>query len=304
MNRHHVFVAFGATFLVLGLLVAFGGGCSCAAPHGRWNFGGTPSVDGVDLPHETTLRLSSPDAPKRIALTFGAAEVVVTGDASVKGVEAEVKVNEKAPGDASLVASDDGFMTKSASGAPVLVSSAKIRVPPGTPVKLHVAVGDVVVSGIAGVDEVSATSDAGKVSVRGVSEVKRIEARTSIGDVALADAGACREIALHSDTGEVRAKGIKGASRATMKTGVGEVRVETFAASESLECEAGTGDVRVSDVQTAKCRLHTGLGDVRAERSTFDDVYAHTGLGDVRLVRCEYKTRDAGTGLGDVKDTK
>ncbi len=264
MNRNHVFVSFGVVFLTLGLLVALGGGCSCAGP--RWDFGDwvTPSIDGVKLPHKATLHFSSKDPPKRFALSLGPASIVVEGDATVAGVEAEFEVREKTPGDASLVASADGVEAKSASGAPVLVTSAKVRVPPGTAVDASTGVGAVTVAGISGAAEVSAKAATGDVDVHGLSGVPRV----------------------------------------VVKAGVGDVRVKSIAGSESLTCELGTGDVRVTDVNAPACRLKSGVGDVRAERSTFDHLYAHSGVGDVRLVGCTYKTKDVGTGVGDVTETK
>jgi len=306
MNRNHVFLAFGVTFLVLGALVAFGGGCTCAGPRFDFRFAdwSTPSMNGVELPHKATLHFSGADAPKRLALSFEMAEIVVTGDASVKGVEAEFEVHEKTPGDASLAATADGVEAKSASGAPVLVSSAKIRVPPGTPVQAHTALGGVVISGISDVAEVAATAETGDVEIRSITNVERVHGKSGLGDVSLSDAKGVGEATLEVATGAVRAKRVAGGKRASLKTSLGDVRVETLSATESLTCQVETGDVRVVDVRTADCRLKSGLGDVRAERSTFDHVYAHTGLGGVRLAGCTYKTKDVGTDLGGVKETK
>jgi len=306
MNRNHVFVAFGATFLTLGVLVALGGGCTCSGAHGHWSIGdwSTTTVDGVELPHKATLRFSSAEKPARIALSFPSALIVVEGDAAVTGVEAEYEIREKTPGDASLVAAADGIEAKSASGAPVLVVSARVKVPKGTPVRISTSLGDVTIAGIEGVDEASATSECGNVELRGLRNAERVTGKTGLGDVSLTDASGVLDLTLASTTGVVRAKRIAECRRAAMKAGLGDIRVETLGASESLQCEVSTGDVRVKDVTTAACRLKSNLGDVRAERSTFDQVYAHTALGSVRLKGCTYKTKDVGTDLGSVDETK
>jgi hypothetical protein len=306
MNQNHVFVAFGATFLALGVLVALGGGCTCSGGRGHWNVGdwGTTSVDGVELPHKATLRLSSPDKPARFALSLSSASIKVEGDATVTGVEAEVEVREKTPGDASLVASPDGFETKSASGSPVLVVSAHVRVPKGTPVRISTSLGSVTIAGIEGVDEASATSDSGRVELRDLKNVERITGKTSLGEVTLADASGFGDLTLTADSGSVRASRAADGKRAVMKSSLGEIRVETLSASESLKCETDSGSVRVSDVKTVACRLKSDLGEVRAERSTFDSLYAHADMGSVRLKGCTYKTKDVGTDLGSVDESK
>jgi len=266
MNRNHVSIAFGVTFLALGALVALGGGCTCAAPQWNWSFGDfdTVTVDGVELPHKATLRFSSADKPARIALTFQSASIRVEGDPSVTGIEAEYEVREKTPGDVSLAASPDGVVAKSASGSPLLVVSAKLRVPKATPVKIATSLGRATIVGISDVAEAAATSDAGRVELSGLKNVARVFGRTNLGSVSLTDAAGCADVTLETDAGSVRA----------------------------------------TDVQAGQGRLKSDLGEVRAERCTFDRVYAHTDLGGVRLKACTYKSKDAGSNLGSVSETK
>jgi hypothetical protein len=306
MNQNHVFVAFGATFLALGLLVALGGGCTCAGPHGHWNIGdwGSTTVDGVELKHKATLHLRSDQKLPRFALELDSASIDVEGDEKVAGVEAEFEVREKTPGDVSLVATADGVEAKSASGSPLLVVSARVRVPKSTPVKISTSLGSVTIAGIEGVDEASATSDSGRVELRGLKNVARITGKTSLGEVTLADASGFGDLTLSADSGSVRVSRAADGKRAVLKSGLGEVRVEMLSASESVQCETDSGSVRVSEVKTAACRLKSDLGEVRAERSTFDSLYAHTDMGGVRLKGCTYKTKDVGTDLGSVDETK
>jgi DUF4097 and DUF4098 domain-containing protein YvlB len=306
MNSNHVFVAFGTTFLVLGVLLALGGGCTCSAPNVHWNIHdwGTPSVNAVELPHKATLRLASAEKPARLALSLDSASIEVEGDASVTGIDATFEVREKSPGDVSLFATTDGVEAKSASGSPLLVVSAKVRVPKTLPVKIATSLGAVSVAGIEGVDEVSATSDSGRVDLRDLRNVERVVGKTSLGEVRLSDATGVGDVTLEADAGAVRLARLADGKRAKLKTSLGEIRVETLVSSESLSCETDSGSVRVSEVTTGACRLKSDLGEVRAERSTFDQLYAHTSLGGVRLTGCTYKSKDVGTDLGSVDETK
>lgn len=306
MNRHHVFVFLGLGFCALGA-AALVGGCTCAGPH--WNIGsfrwnGSHMKDGVDLPHEATIRLSSKDKPARLTLSFEEADVVVEGDATVTGVEAEFVVHEKTAGDASLAAGPDGIQVKSASGSPVLVDSAKIRVPPGTPVRVKTDAGGVTISGIEGVDDVDAESDAGKIELRGLKKVATVSGKTDAGAVSLADSSGLGDVTLETSAGSVTLRSVADAKDVKLSSDAGSVRAERLGASTSLVCESDAGSVKVTDVHTGDARLKTDLGAVHAEDSTFDHVYAHSSMGGVRLKGCTYKTKDVGTDLGKVSDEK
>jgi hypothetical protein len=305
MNRHHVFVVLGLGFVALGV-GAVVGGCSCAGPN--WNFGnmrlGGHWKNGVELPHETTLRLSSKDRLPRLAMTFEEGAVVVRGDATVAGIEAEFVVHEKTAGDASLAAAAEGVAVKSAGGNPVIVDKATIRVPPGTPVRIKTDAGGVTVSGIEGVDEVAAESDAGAVELRGLKTVAVVWGKADAGRVLLADASGLGDVTLDSDAGSVSLKSVTDAKAVKMTSDAGAVQVERLGASTSLVCESDAGAIQLSDVHTGDARLKTDVGDVQAADSSFDHVYARTSVGSVRLKRCTYKTKDLDTDLGSVKDEK
>jgi DUF4097 and DUF4098 domain-containing protein YvlB len=302
MTRNHAFLAVGFAFIVLGVLAMVGCSSGCTIHGGNWDFATTTSKDGVELPHRATLHLSSAEKPARIVLDLEMAAIVVTGDASVTGIEADYEVNEKTPGDASLAAAADGVLVKSASGSPVLVTSAKLRVPPGTQVNVATALGDVRVSGVRGVPEVSAKTSAGSVQLRDLADVPKVTGHTDLGDVSLVKGATLGDVTLTTNAGSVSAKDVAGAKAVTIRSDLGDASADSVTASDSMTIETNAGSASASGVTTGRARLHSDLGDVTAKRSTFDHLVAHTNLGDVRLKACKYKTKDVGTDLGDVKE--
>jgi putative adhesin len=304
MTRHVVFVVVGVALIAFGVavLVGCGAGCSVNTWHSDWS--DRTVVDGVELPHAATLKASAAQPLPRLVLDFRSAGVVVQGDASVKGVEAEYEVREKAPGDASIAIGSGGIEVKSASGNPVLVTSARIRVPPGTPVHVTTSVGRVKVSGIRGVDEVTAKTDSGEVELESLADVAKLVAESGVGRIALTDASGVASISLTSNAGEVSARDVAGAKDVALNSHIGGVRAESVEASGSLRCEADTGEVDARDVKTKDCRLRSDVGAVRATRCAVDKLYAHTDVGAVQLESCTYESKDVGSDLGGVSETK
>jgi len=261
VTRNHVFLVAGAGLLLLGVAELLGGGCSCTI-HDPFSSMVTVTKDGVELPHKATLHLSSKEKPARIVLDLEMATIVVEGDATVTGIEADYEVREKTPGDASLAAAPDGIVVTSASGSPVLVTSAKLRVPPGTEVDVSTNLGAVSVSGIRGAASVVAKTDSGRVTLADLADVPKVKGETNLGEVTF-----------------------------TNGAGLGEVSLTT-------DC----GAVEIGDVRATRARLHSDLGAVTARRSTFDHLYAHSDCGAIHLTACKYKTKDVGTDLGSVKE--
>ena len=304
MMRHVVFVVLGVALVAVGVAVLLGCGSGCST--GSWHWGGQTSyvVDGVELPHAASLKTSSAEPLARLVLDFRQADVVVLGDASVKGVEAEYEVREKTPGDASISVGPGGIEVKSASGSPVLVTSARIRVPVKTPVRAATDIGRVKISGIRGVDEVTAKTDSGEVELESLADVGKLVAVSSVGRVALAGATGVASIALTSSAGEVSARNVAGAKDVALKSDVGAVRAESIDASASLHCETDTGQVDAQDVKSPDCRLQSDVGAVHAVRCAVGKLYAHTDVGAVQLEQCTYESKDVGADLGGVSETK
>lgn len=304
MTRNHVFVVAGGGLLLLGVAELLGGGCGCTIHSpGSWTMVTTStSKNGVELPHKATLHLSSPEKPARLALDLESAAIVVEGDASVTGLEADYEVREKTPGDASLVAAPDGVAVKSAGGSPVLVVSAKLRVPPGTEVDVSTSLGTVNVSGIHGAASVVAKTDSGRVTMSDIADVPKVTGETSLGDVSIANGAGLGEVSLKADSGSVAANDVTGAKTVSLRSSLGAVKAASVTASESLTLETDSGLVEVSDVHTGRARLRSDLGAVTARRSTFDHLYAHSDCGSIRLVACKYNSKDVGTDLGSVKE--
>jgi hypothetical protein len=298
MTRNQVYAVVGSAFLLLGLAELLGGGCTVHVS----DFANISTKDGVRLPHKTTLVLHSEDKPSRVFLDLDAATIVVEGDASVTGIEAEYVVREKEKGDASLAASPDGVLVKSAGGNPVLVVSAKIRVPPATEVDASTALGAVKVSGIHGAASVVAKTDSGRVTLTDVVDVPRVEGETSLGDVTLDKSSSLGELTLSTDSGSVGVNGLSGAKTVTLRTSLGGVSAVDVTASESVTLETDSGSVEAAGVQTPRARFKTDLGSVTLRRSTFDHVVAHSDCGSIRFSGCKYKTKDARTSLGSVKE--
>jgi hypothetical protein len=300
MTRSHVLVVVGGGLLLLGVAELLGGGCGCTVHvPGSWS---VTSKDGVELPHEAKLHVSSPAKPSRIVLDLETAAVVVQGDESVTGLEADYEVREKTPGDASLVASQDGVEVKSAGGNPVLVTSAKLRVPPGTAVDVSTSLGTVTVSGIHGAASVAAKSDGGRVALSDLADVPKVTVETSLGEVTLTKGAGLGTVTLATDSGSVSAHDVSGAKSVSLRSGVGGVKASSVTVSESLKMETDTGAVDVADAHAARALLRSDVGAVTARHSEFDHVSAHSDVGAIHFVGCKYKTKDLGTDVGSVKE--
>ncbi len=303
MNRHVVFVAVGSSLLALGVLTMIGCGSGCSPIHLDWS-SARVTKDGVELPHTATLRMSSPEKVARLALDLESASIVIVGDATVAGIEAEYEVREKTPGDASLAAAADGVEVKSAGGFPVLVTSARLRVKPATVVDASTNLGDVRVTGIRGAAEVTAKTDAGSVALSDLEDVATVEAKSNLGEVTIQKAAGLGAVALRTASGAVSAKEITSAATVTMRTDLGSVRVEGVTVSDTLSCATDAGSVKVDDVRAPRAEIRSNLGGITASRCTFGHVKAHTNLGSVRLRSCTYETKDLGSDLGRVTDEK
>lgn len=301
MTRHVLFVVVGVSLIAFGVLVLLGCSSGCA-----WNFGGSNRtvVNGVELPHVATLKASAAEPPPRLVLDFESAEVTVQCDLEAPGIEAEYLVHERTPGDVSITAGPGGVDVRSASGSPFLVKSARIRVPPATPVRAKTSFGTLRVSGTRGVDEVSAATDSGEILLEAITDVSKVVADASIGRVSLAGATGVSSISLTSNTGDVSASEVRTAKDVTLRSDVGSVRAQSVEASASVTCETDTGEVDARDVKSKELRLRSDIGAVHATRCAVGHLSAHTDVGAVRLVSCTYETKDVGSDLGGVVEQK
>ncbi len=306
MTRNHGFLVLGGVFVVLGVLVALSGGCHFTIHDPGWHLGtfvnnGT-YVNGVELPFKNTLHYSSLEQMQRFTLDLPSAPITVEGDPKVTGVEATFEVREHTAGDASLGPAPDSIAVKSATGNPVLVTSAKVRVPPGTIVEVSTSLGSVTVSGIRGVSLVSAKTDAGRVELRDLHDVPKVTAKSSLGQVSLATASGVGDVSLDTDSGAVSIKDVTGAATVKCTTNLGAVEAASVEASDSLTAKSDCGAIELKDVKTGRADLRTSLGGVSAQNSTFDHLEVHTDAGAVRLRGCTYKTKDIHSGLGGVSE--
>lgn len=304
MTRHVVFLVVGAALVALGVSQMLGGGCSLPDFPGSFHVGGSTWENGVELPHRATLKYSSAEKPGRFALSLDAATITVEGDPAVTGLEAEFEVQEKTPGDASLVAAPDSVGVKSASGSPVHVVSAKVRVPPATAVDVATDFGSVTVRGVHGAASVSARTSSGRVELGDLADVARVTGASSFGSVKFEKGSAVADVTLTTDSGAVSASGLSGAVNVTLRSDFGKVSATSVAASKSLSLETDSGSVDVQDVQTATAKLRSDFGAITAKRSTFGHIEAHTSSGSVRLTSCTYQTKDLGTDFGKVVEDK
>lgn len=304
MTRNIVFLVVGAALVALGVGQMLGGGCSLPVPHLNFTGGGSTWVDGVELPHRATLKYSSPEKPRRFALSLDCASITVQGDPAVTGLEAEFEVQEKAEGDASLVASPDSVGVRSASGSPVGIVSVKVRVPPDTEIDVATEFGGVIVKGIHGAGSVSARTSSGRVELGDLADIARVTGASSFGAVKFEKGAAVAEVTLSTDSGAVAASAISGATNVTLRSDFGKVTATSVAASKSLSLETDSGSVDVQDVQTETAKLRSDFGGITAKRSTFGHVEAHTSSGGVRLTSCTYQTKDLGTDFGKVVEER
>jgi DUF4097 and DUF4098 domain-containing protein YvlB len=301
MTRHVVFVVVGVALISFGVLMLVGCSSGCT-----WHFNGSGRtiVEGVELPHVATLKASAADAPPRLLLDFESADVTVQCDLETPGIEAEYLVHERTPGDVSITAGAGGVDVRSASGSPFLVKSARIRVPPSTPVRAKTSFGTVRVSGTRGVDEVNASTESGEIRIEAISDVSKVVADASIGRVSLAGAKGVSSISLTSNTGDVSASEVSGAKDVSLRSDIGSVRAQTVDASATVTCETDTGEVDARDVKAKELRLRSDIGSVEATRCDVGHLSAHTDIGSVELVSCTYETKDIGSDLGGVVERK
>lgn len=305
MNRNVAFLAVGFALVALGIASLAGCSSGCSVTIAPWElFSRAPNVDGVELPHENRLTMQSDACPDVLDLGFSSARVEVRGDAQVKGIDAVYEVNEAEPGDATIRPGPDGPVVESASGRPVLVRTALVRVPPKTLVRVKASFGSVTVSGIEGADEVLAESDSGTVTIERLRDVARVRGRTSFGSVALVEGAGVGPVELRSDAGSVSASDVESRSGVTMRSGFGSVDARNVSAAESLDCRTDSGSITAIDVRTEKGEFRSSFGEVRIERSAFGHVSAKTDMGGVRLEGCTYRTKDVGTEFGRVVETK
>jgi hypothetical protein len=302
MNRSHSHLVLGGVLVVLGVLMGVSGGCHFSLPSPTWNINTGTSLNGVELPYKNTLHFSSPEQVTRLKLSLDNASIVVEGDPNATGLDATFEVREHTQGDASLGPAPDSIAVKSATSNPVMVTSAKVRVPSGTIVDVSTSLGSVTITGIRGVSLVNGKTDAGRVELRNLADVTTVKAKSSLGHVALETASGCGDLTLETDSGSVSVSQVTGAKTLACSTNLGGVHAKGVEASESLTARSDCGSVEIEDVKTGRATLKSSLGSVTARRSTFDHVSAHTDSGSVRLKGCTYKSKDVGTDFGRVTD--
>lgn len=308
MNRNHVFVTLGVVVLVLGVAFMLGGGCgglrigpSIHWGDGIWN--GRVVENGVELPHRRTLPVSTTVTPPgRLEVNYNSASITIDGDAATTIASAEFEVYEKEPGDADVEWTPDGPRVTSRGGHPVHVAAARIKVPAKTSVSATTQLGSVRVSGIAGVEGVTAKSSAGRVEVRKVSDLSSVSATSDLGQVTLEDAANVAEVTLATDAGSVSAHRVSGARTISLRTSLGSVSAGTVEASEELSLRSESGSVIVEDARTAKLKMKTSLGSITARRAAVGHLDAHADAGSVKLKGCTYQTKSVGTSLGKVTE--
>jgi hypothetical protein len=301
MSRAHVFLTLGVGLIALGVGVMTGCGGGCAPIHLRFG-NGAWSKDGVDLPHEATLTLSSPEKLAKLGLSLEAASIAVEASPSVTGVEAEFVVHEKTPGDASLVRTGDDLEVRSAGGHPVIVASARVRVPPGTEIDVATAFGKVEVAGIRGAPSVSAKSSSGAIALRDLADVATVKARSDFGAVTFDKGERLGDVSLATSSGAVTATAIADARDVSLRSSFGAVSATSVSASGSLVAKTDSGAVEVEDVHAGRATLRSNFGAVDVTRSTIDDLDAHTDSGGVRLKGCVIRKKKTSSGFGRVTE--
>ena len=150
----------------------------------------------------------------------------------------------------------------------------KVRVPTGTRVAFHLAVGRVSLANVDG--EIMVDSHSAPVTVTGAK-----------GDLDV-DVG----------SGDVRVTG--GEGRLSVDTGSGSVEVTAFR-GEELSIDTGSGQVSGSELGARSIHVDTGSGDITLTAVTCPELALETGSGSISTeVRGPVRDLELETGSGDI----
>jgi DUF4097 and DUF4098 domain-containing protein YvlB len=273
-------------YTVLACLTLVGCTCTCTpfsfSSHSSFSDGHVAIVNGVRLTHRRRLSASSERAPGRLDLTFGTADLTVIGVPGATTATAEAELFEKEPGDAECVFTETGVALKSRGDSPIHLQSLTLRVPAATPVALKTSMGDIHLSGLAGIPFIRLHVSSGDIDLRELADVACLEATSSMGNVTLT--------------------GSRGIARTTLETSSGDVSVEKLERSGDLIVKTGMGDITLESLRIPSADLTASMGDIRVLGSDVDHLKAQTSSGDIDCRTSTYRSREFKTGMGEVRE--
>lgn len=156
-------------------------------------------------------------------------------------------------------------------------ANLRILVPADRAVDVHLGVGEVVASDVAG----DLSIDVHSASVRTRDTKGRLHIDTGSGSVAVNNAEG-DDILIDTGSGGVEVNGIR-ASDLSVDTGSGRVTGGGIVA-RNLGVDTGSGSITLSDVSSSDIELDTGSGRVELDLVTqIEDLLIDTGSGGVRL---------------------
>lgn len=152
----------------------------------------------------------------------------------------------------------------------------ELQVPDGTSVRLHLALGDVVVNNING--DLSVDSHGADVTV---SDVKgTLDINTGSGNTSVTNVTG--DMSLDTGSGDVTGKNLTGANIA-IDTGSGTVVIDGCA-GDKVGIDTGSGELRITGLRTRNANLDTGSGRVQLGLlNTPDVITIDSGSGNVTL---------------------
>lgn len=152
----------------------------------------------------------------------------------------------------------------------------KVRVPAGSRVELHLAVGKVSVANVNG--EILIDSHSAPVTATG----SRGSLSVDVGSGNVHVTGAEGTLSVDTGSGPVEVTGFRG-EELSVDTGSGEVSGSQLSA-RSIHIETGSGDIELTGVTCPEVALETGSGNIATDvRGPVRDLALETGSGDISV---------------------
>ncbi|HEY9507809.1 MAG TPA: DUF4097 family beta strand repeat-containing protein [Gemmatimonadales bacterium] len=152
----------------------------------------------------------------------------------------------------------------------------KVRVPAGSRVELHLAVGKVSVANVNG--EILIDSHSAPVTATG----SRGSLSVDVGSGNVHVTGAEGTLSVDTGSGPVEVTGFRG-DELSVDTGSGEVSGSQLSA-RSIHIETGSGDIELTGVTCPEVALETGSGNIATDvRGPVRDLALETGSGDISV---------------------
>ncbi len=152
----------------------------------------------------------------------------------------------------------------------------KVRVPAGSRVELHLAVGKVSVANVDG--EILIDSHSAPVTATG----SRGSLSVDVGSGNVHVTGAEGSLSVDTGSGPVEVTGFRG-EELSVDTGSGEVSGSQLSA-RSIHIETGSGDIELTGVTCPEVALETGSGNIATDvRGPVRDLALETGSGDISV---------------------